>query len=181
MSFPDCDGDSFVAKDQVADYFESWAKTFNAPIRTGVEVLHAQALDGRPCFRVETSKGVIETQRIIAATGPFQKPVIPAIAQQNSDLHQIHSAHYFRPQQLPAGGVLVIGAGSSGVQIADELQRAGKRSGYRLAHMIALLVVIVSVISVGGWGCWAFGKPPSNNPGRACHHRRERCPWRSYC
>src|SRR5699024_7953892 len=99
----------------------------NAPIRTGVEVLHAQALDGRPGFRVETSKGVIETQRIIAATGPFQKPVIPAIAQQNSDLHQIHSAHYFRPQQLPAGGVLVIGAGSSGVQIADDVQRAGKK------------------------------------------------------
>ena len=68
MSFPDCDGDSFVAKDQIADYFESWAKTFNAPIRTGVEVLHAQALDGRPGFRVETSKGVIETQRIVAAT-----------------------------------------------------------------------------------------------------------------
>lgn len=127
MPFPDCDGDSFVAKDQVADYFESWAKTFNAPIRTGVEVLNAQALDGRPGFRVETSKGVIETQRIVAATGPFQKPVIPAIAQQNGDLHQIHSAHYFRPQQLPAGGVLVIGAGSSGVQIADELQRAGKK------------------------------------------------------
>jgi cation diffusion facilitator CzcD-associated flavoprotein CzcO len=75
---------------------------------------------------VETSLGVIEAQRIVAATGPFQRPVIPAIAPQDSAVQQIHSAHYFNPQQLPEGGVLVVGAGSSGVQIADELRRAGR-------------------------------------------------------
>ena len=81
---------------------------------------------GRPGFRVDTSQGVIEAQRIVAATGPFQRPVIPAIAPQSQAIQQLHSAHYFNPQQLPEGGVLVIGAGSSGVQIADELQRAGR-------------------------------------------------------
>lgn len=126
MTFPDCDADSFVAKEQIADYFAAYAKTFNAPIKTGVEVFSAERLNGRPGFRVETSLGVIEAQRIVAATGPFQRPVIPAIAPQDSAVQQIHSAHYFKPQQLPEGGVLVVGAGSSGVQIADELRRAGR-------------------------------------------------------
>jgi hypothetical protein len=82
---------------------------------------------GRPGFTVETSEGVIEASRVVAATGPFQKPVIPAIAPQDERLLQIHSADYRNPQQLPAGAVLVVGAGSSGVQIADELQRSGKQ------------------------------------------------------
>ncbi|KTC41182.1 FAD-dependent oxidoreductase, partial [Pseudomonas putida] len=55
------------------------------------------------------------------------KPVIPAIAPTDSTLHQIHSAHYFNPEQLPEGAVLVVGAGSSGVQIAEELLRAGRK------------------------------------------------------
>lgn len=126
MIFPGCDADSFVAKEQIADYFAAYAKTFNAPIRTGVEVFSAERLDGRPGFRVETSQGIIEAQRIVAATGPFQRPTIPAIAPQDSAIHQIHSAQYYNPQQLPEGGVLVVGAGSSGVQIADELRRAGR-------------------------------------------------------
>lgn len=126
MMFSGCDADSFVAKEQIADYFTAYAKTFNAPIRTGVEVFSAERLDGRPGFRVETSQGIIEAQRIVAATGPFQRPTIPAIAPQDSAVHQIHSAQYYNPQQLPEGGVLVVGAGSSGVQIADELRRAGR-------------------------------------------------------
>ncbi|VUS30612.1 flavin-containing monooxygenase [Klebsiella spallanzanii] len=126
MMFSGCDADSFVAKEQIADYFAAYAKTFNAPIRTGVEVFSAERLDGRPGFRVETSQGIIEAQRIVAATGPFQRPTIPAIAPQDSAVHQIHSAQYYNPQQLPEGGVLVVGAGSSGVQIADELRRAGR-------------------------------------------------------
>ncbi|CAM3496233.1 putative oxidoreductase CzcO [Klebsiella spallanzanii] len=126
MMFSGCDADSFVAKEQIADYFTAYAKTFNAPIRTGVEVFSAERLDGRPGFRVETSQGIIEAQRIVVATGPFQRPTIPAIAPQDSAVHQIHSAQYYNPQQLPEGGVLVVGAGSSGVQIADELRRAGR-------------------------------------------------------
>ncbi|WP_176211250.1 flavin-containing monooxygenase, partial [Klebsiella pneumoniae] len=121
MVFPDCPPDSFVGKEQVADYFAAYARSFNAPIRTGVEVYSAERLAGRPGFRIDTSQGVIEAQRIVAATGPFQRPVIPAIAPQSPAIQQLHSAHYFNPQQLPEGGVLVIGAGSSGVQIADEL------------------------------------------------------------
>ena len=60
-------------------------------------------------------------------SGAFQKAVIPAIAPKQPKFYQIHSDQYKNPQQLPEGGVLVIGAGSSGVQIADELNRAGKK------------------------------------------------------
>lgn len=126
MPFPACAPDSFVGKEQVADYFVAYAEKFHAPIRTGVEVLSVTRNSGRPGFTVQTSESVIEAQRVVAATGPFQKPVIPAIAPRSERLTQIHSADYRNPQQLPDGGVLVIGAGSSGVQIADELQRAGK-------------------------------------------------------
>ncbi|MBD9634179.1 MULTISPECIES: flavin-containing monooxygenase [unclassified Pseudomonas] len=126
MEFP-VGPDDFPAKEQVAEYFVAYAKQFNAPIRTGVEVKKVTRNEGRPGFSVETSEGTLQALRIVSATGPFQRPVIPAIAPKDESIQQIHSAKYFNPQQLPEGAVLVIGAGSSGVQIADELNRAGKK------------------------------------------------------
>lgn len=119
--------DDFPHKEQVADYFVAYAKQFNAPIRTGVEVKKVTRNEGRPGFTVETSEGTLQALRIVSATGPFQRPVIPAIAPKDERIQQIHSAQYYNPQQLPEGAVLVVGAGSSGVQIADELNRAGKQ------------------------------------------------------
>jgi putative flavoprotein involved in K+ transport len=127
MEFDDLSPDGFAPKERVADYFEAYAKKFNAPIRTGVDVLKVERNVGRPGFTVETSEGVIEANRVVAATGPFQRPVIPPIAPKDAPFTQIHSAEYRNPQQLPEGAVLVVGAGSSGVQIADELQAAGKK------------------------------------------------------
>lgn len=127
------DRDGFPGKDEVADYFEDYVRQIKAPVRTGVEVRRVTRNQGRPGFTVETSEGVIEARNVIAATGPFQVPVIPPIAPAapaapaDGSLLQIHSAHYHRPAQLPDGAVLVVGAGSSGVQIADELQRAGRK------------------------------------------------------
>lgn len=127
MEFADLDRDAFPSKDRVADYFESYARKFNAPVHTGVEVTQATRNVGRSGFTIETSAGTYDAQRIVVATGAFQKPTIPAIAPQTPQLTQLHSAHYRNPDQLPAGGVLVVGAGSSGAQIADELQRAGRQ------------------------------------------------------
>src|SRR6202008_1169721 len=76
---------------------------------------------------IETSHGPIEANNLVAATGPFQTPILPAFVPAEAGLFQIHSSAYRNPGQLPAGAVLVVGAGSSGVQIADELQRAGRR------------------------------------------------------
>ncbi|CAN7549330.1 NAD(P)/FAD-dependent oxidoreductase [Pseudomonas sp. LjRoot277] len=127
LDFDDLSPDDFAPKERVADYFEAYAKKFNAPIRTGVDVLKVERNVGRPGFTIETSEGVIEANRVVAATGPFQRPVIPPIAPKDQPFLQIHSADYRNPAQLPEGAVLVVGAGSSGVQIADELQRAGKK------------------------------------------------------
>jgi putative flavoprotein involved in K+ transport len=127
LEFDDISPDGFAPKERVADYFEAYARKFKAPIRTGVEVKKVERNVGRPGFTIETSQGVIEANRVVAATGPFQRPVIPPIAPKDAQLLQIHSADYRNPGQLPEGAVLVVGAGSSGVQIADELQRSGKQ------------------------------------------------------
>lgn len=127
LEFEDLDPDAFAPKERVADYFEAYARKFDAPIRTGVEVRKVERNSGRPGFTIETSEGVIEANRVVAATGPFQRPVIPPIAPKDGNITQIHSADYRNPGQLPEGAVLVVGAGSSGVQIADELRRAGRQ------------------------------------------------------
>src|SRR3954469_20164211 len=126
LEFLDVDPDAFAAKDQVADYFEAYAEKIAAPVRCGVEVTSVRRNDGRPGFRVETSEGTIEARFVVAATGPFQRPVIPPIIPADAGPHQIHSSGYRNPDQLPEGAVLVVGAGSSGVQIADELRRSGR-------------------------------------------------------
>jgi putative flavoprotein involved in K+ transport len=122
----DVDPDSFAGKEQVADYLAAYAQQIGAPIRCGVEVTSVRRNEGRSGFRVETSDGPIFARYVVAATGPFQKPVIPAVVPPDAGIHQIHSSSYRNPQQLPKGAVLVVGAGSSGVQIADELQRSGR-------------------------------------------------------
>ncbi|HJT13504.1 MAG TPA: NAD(P)/FAD-dependent oxidoreductase [Dongiaceae bacterium] len=127
MEFPDTDPDAFVHKERIADYFVAYAERIAAPIRCGVEVKEVRRNVGRSGFRVETSAGVIDANYVVAATGPFQRPVIPGLVPEQAGLMQIHSNAYRNPRQLPQGAVLVVGAGSSGVQIADELQRAGKR------------------------------------------------------
>lgn len=126
MNFP-CDGEAFADKESVADYFVAYAKKIGAPIRTGVAVTRVAPLEGRSGFRVETSAGEIEAQHVVAATGPFQRPAIPPVVPQDAPVHQMHSAAYRNPDQLPEGAVLVVGGGSSGVQIADELMTAGRR------------------------------------------------------
>ena len=126
MEFPGGDPDAFIFKEEVADYFVAYAEKIAAPIRCGVEVKEVRRIAGRPGFRVETSEGVIEAQSVVAATGPFQRPVIPRIVPEDAPILQMHSNSYRNPTQLPDGAALVVGAGSSGVQIADELARAGK-------------------------------------------------------
>ncbi len=120
------DPDAFVPKEEVADYFVAYAEKIAAPIRCGVEVRRVECNVGRPGFRAETSTGVIEANYVVAATGPFQRPVFPRIVPEDA-VTQMHSADYRNPDQLPQGAVLVVGAGASGAQIADELLRAGRR------------------------------------------------------
>jgi putative flavoprotein involved in K+ transport len=127
MEFTSCGPDDFVAKEDVADYFVAYADKISAPIRCGVEVIEVRRNEGRPGFRVESSEGPIEADYVVAATGAFQHPVMPRIVPETAGLTQLHSSGYRNPGQLPEGAVLIVGAGSSGVQIADELTRAGRQ------------------------------------------------------
>ena len=126
MEFTDFDPNGFPSKEQVVDYFVAYAEMIKAPIRCGVEVKEVRRNVGRPGFRIETSDGIFEANNVVAATGPFQCPLIPDFKFESNRITQIHSSQYHNPDQLPDGGVLVIGAGSSGSQIADELLRTGK-------------------------------------------------------
>jgi putative flavoprotein involved in K+ transport len=127
LAFDDIDPDSFATKDRIVSYFEECARRNNSPIRTGVEVTSVTpSADGKG-FHVETTKGKFDAVNVVAATGPFQKPIIPTAVPAESGIMQVHSSSYRNPSQLPSGSVLVVGAGSSGVQIADELRRSGRK------------------------------------------------------
>ena len=126
FSFQDTAPDGFASKESVTRYFEDFAKKIDAPIRCDTEVLRAYKKIGAPGFSVETSSGVIEADNIVAATGPFQIPVIPPVVPEVPGITQIHSHTYRNAEQFPDGAILVVGSGSSGSQIADELLRAGR-------------------------------------------------------
>ena len=123
-AFQDLDPDAFAPKEAVADYFETFARSRALPVRTGVEVTRLERQgDG---FLVTTREGQISARNVVVATGPFQTPVIPTVITDPA-ITQLHSNSYRNPDQLPQGAVLVVGAGSSGAQIAEELARAGRR------------------------------------------------------
>ena len=127
MEFDDLDPDGFASKDRVADYFEAYAKKFEAPIRTGVEVKKVARNAGRQGFTIETSEGVIEANAWWPRPDLSSARVIPPIAPKAPEQSRRSTPPTIAtPSNCPKGGVLVVGAGSSGVQIADELQRAGQ-------------------------------------------------------
>lgn len=126
LTFDDVDPDAFPPKERIAAYFEAYASQINAPLRCGVEVTALSRLPSG-LFRAETTTGVIEARNVVVATGPFQKPLIPVMVPADTGVQQIHSSGYKNPAQMPDGAVLVVGAGSSGAQIAEELQRAGRQ------------------------------------------------------
>lgn len=122
MPFPG-DPDAYPGKDDVADYLEAYAARFDLPVRTGARVLSLRP-DGAG-WTAETGAARYEAPRVIVATGPFQQPFVPPLASAlPAEVAQLHSASYRNPAQLPAGDVLVVGAGNSGVQIAGELSRS---------------------------------------------------------
>ena len=119
------DPDGFMTKDELVSFFERYAASFGCPVVEGVEVRAVRRSSGR--FAVETNRGCLEADNVVVATGFAAEPRIPAVADRlDPRIHQIHSAHYKRPEALPPGGVLVVGAGASGIQIASELRRAGR-------------------------------------------------------
>ena len=126
LDFDDVDQDAFAPKERVAAYFEAYAEMIGAPVRTGVEVTEVRRNPGTGGFVAQTSAGPIEARYVVAATGAFQVPSFPPVVPESAGVEQLHSSGYRNPQQLPEGAVMVVGAGSSGVQIADELRQSGR-------------------------------------------------------
>lgn len=124
--FADCGPDDFPTKDSVVCYFEEFVDEKNVPIRCGVEVYSVKKSDDGQSYDVKTSSGSINARNVVAATGPFQNPAIPPVVPASERITQIHSTSYHSPNQLAEGGVLVVGAGSSGSQIAEELRDSGR-------------------------------------------------------
>jgi putative flavoprotein involved in K+ transport len=134
MAFPATPG-HLPDKDEAADYLERYADRFDLPVRSGVRA-EQMSHDGER-WTLRTSRGRLEANSVVVATGPFQRPKIPAVASRlDAGIVQLHSSTYRSPFDLPDGPVLVVGAGNSGAQIAVELARhhevwlAGRDTGH---------------------------------------------------
>lgn len=129
------DPDGFMPRDAVVARFRDYAATIAAPVQldTDVRRLTRSPADGR--FHLDTSRGPITAREVVVAGGPFQVPHIPAEAAGFApSIRQVHSHAYRRPADLPPGGVLLIGSGQTGVQLAEELVEAGRPVTLSVGH-----------------------------------------------
>ena len=101
--------DAFAHYPEVVRYLEAYAQTIEAPLRCGVDVASLTHDPATGHFRVTTPDSVLEASRVVIATGPFQRPVIPRLASSlPAKVFQVHSSRYRNPDALPAGAVLVL-------------------------------------------------------------------------
>jgi putative flavoprotein involved in K+ transport len=117
------DPEGFMTAPDLVHYLETYARSFDAPLQPWTSVRDLRAHDG--CYRISTSDGVWSARNVVIASGP--RPRVPRLA---ARLHpgfcQVHTNRYRNPASLPDGGVLVVGASASGVQIAAELRNSGR-------------------------------------------------------
>jgi putative flavoprotein involved in K+ transport len=124
LPFPG-DPDDYPTRDEVIAYLEQYAETFELPIELNSEVRRLSREEGRFVLDVDGRK--ITVDQVVVATGPFQTPYIPKLAEQlDPDVWQAHSTGYRRPSDVPEGTVLVVGGGNTGFQIAKELSATHK-------------------------------------------------------
>jgi putative flavoprotein involved in K+ transport len=121
--------DGFMPRDELIAHWRRYAETIRAPLELGTDVTKVATHDGPGPSRFEltTSRGKLLARSVIVATGPFQRPHVPVIADRVSPtIRNIHAHAYRDPVTLPPGGVLLIGAGQTGVQLAEELHASGR-------------------------------------------------------
>ncbi len=144
---------TFPTKDEMADYLESYAAHFALPVRTGVTVDRLWKSNGK--FIVSCGDRTIEADNVVVAMASYQKPRVPQFAGElNGDIVQMHSCEYRNPAQLKEGGVLLVGAGNSGSEIAVEVARTHTTwmSGRDVGHVpfdiagLAARLVLVHVV-----------------------------------
>ena len=124
LPFPG-DPDDYPTRDEVIGYLERYAETFELPIELNSEVRRLSHESGR--FVLDVDGRMVTADQVVVATGPFQTPYVPKLAEQlDSGVWQAHSTGYRRPSDVPEGTVLVVGGGNTGFQIAKELSATRK-------------------------------------------------------
>jgi putative flavoprotein involved in K+ transport len=122
--FPHENPDGFATTQQITAFIDAYAAFVAPPVRCGVAVTKLRR-GGDARFIAETSDAEIEADNVVIATGPYQRALVPDLLRDHT-IFQLHASRYANPEQLPKGAVLVVGAGASGAQIAEELLRAGR-------------------------------------------------------
>jgi len=121
------DPDGFWHRDELLQSLESHASAIKLPVRTGVNVTGISSGPGGNGFEVKAEGGSYHAANVVVASGAMQAAHTPAVSEElPSWLDQMHTAAYRNPDQLKPGGVLIIGSAQSGVQIAEELIKAGR-------------------------------------------------------
>ena len=116
------DPDRYPGRDEVVAYLTDYARDLDLPVALNSRVRAVRAGEGG--YLVELDDRAIGADQVVIATGPWQVPVVPAIAERlDASVMQLHSTAYRNPQQMPDGPVLVVGGGNTGYQIAEELVR----------------------------------------------------------
>jgi putative flavoprotein involved in K+ transport len=117
--------DGFMRAAEVASFLDAYARSFAAPVVEEAEVLRVEQRDG--LFTVASTRGVWRARGVVVATGHCDRPAAPpCAAAAPGSILQVTPDRYRRPEDLPAGGVLVVGASATGVQLAEELHRSGR-------------------------------------------------------
>jgi putative flavoprotein involved in K+ transport len=120
--------DGFMGRPEIVGYLERYAAAVRAPVRDGVEVSKLEP-NGSSGFRLHLNGDVLEADQVVVATGAFQRThrVVVHGDPPDNDIFQLHTDAYRAPDQVPDGGVLIVGSGQSGCQIAEELQLSGRQ------------------------------------------------------
>ena len=119
LAFP-ADPDRYPGRDEVAAYLTDYARRFDLPVELDSRVRAIRKTD--TTYLVELDDRTYEADQVVVATGPFQEPLVPAIAERlDSDVVQLHGSAYRTPESIREGPVLVVGGGNTGFQIAEEL------------------------------------------------------------
>jgi putative flavoprotein involved in K+ transport len=125
--YEDGDPDGFMPRDAVAARMRRYAEVIDAPVQMSTAVTRLTANGSGRRFHLETSRGPIDADSVVVATGGFHRPKVPpAAAGLAPRITQLHAHDYRNQNQLPSGGVLIVGSGQTGVQIAEELQAVGR-------------------------------------------------------
>jgi putative flavoprotein involved in K+ transport len=131
------DPDGYLNMGEVVEFIEGFATVSGAPVRTGTNVTSVRrAEDG---YQVTTSRGELHAQTVVIASGACNRPTVPQFAGAvPTSVKQLTPFDYREPGQLPDGGVLVVGASATGVQLAAELQRSGRPVTLSVAEHVRL-------------------------------------------